>query len=149
MLGLKSGVCLIRQPVPNLLRPDCPRHRLHLGLIHPRTDRSITEAFAAAAKTITDSSFKARAWAEIAVRYAKSGQREQAALALSEALATAKTIQSALKDHALGDITSSYAEAGQYAEALSTAKAIENVDSVQPGPSRNRERGLRFAQTMR
>ena len=82
------------------------------------------------AKTIEDESSKALALADIAGKYAETGQ-------LSQALETAKTIEDeSSKAWALADIAGKYAEAGQKEEAarllsqaLETAKTIEYESS--------------------
>lgn len=67
---------------------------------------------------------------EIAVSYAKSGQKEEATKTFSRSVEVAKQIQDPykirFKSLALWLIASSYAEAGYFVQAIETAKIIKN-----------------------
>jgi len=88
------------------------------------------------AKTIEYASYKSSALADIAGKYAETGQKEKATQILSQALETAKTIEDANdKSRALADIAGEYAKAGQkekanqiLSQALETAKTIGDAD---------------------
>jgi len=98
------------------------------GVLTPLAEAEKSPLFCALliAKTIKHEFWKAAALAEIAGIYAKAGQKEKAAELLSQALETVKTINHPVKDSALYQIASSYAEVGQFIQALETTKEIKD-----------------------